>query len=336
MKPQISVIVTTYNQEKTIGRTLDSILMQQCHVPFEIVIGEDCSTDGTLSVCQKYAEMHPDIIRVMANKPNKGIINNYFDCILAAQGEYIADCAGDDFWIDPLKLEKEVTILEQHPDVTLVHTDWNSYNETTGTSTPSPQKPFTAPITLGQQMLEAIITQTRIPVIHLCTSLYRASVIRQALHDDSFLFRNKEFGCEDLQVAFIMALQGIIAYVPDVTLNYSQGHESISFSPNYHKQFTFARRVGDLSYYLATKYGLKSNNTERYFNIRAFELGMYAFRAYDKQLYEGTKKYIRKWVHKPSASLQLLCYVMHYPSLWRLGLQVRKVFVTVKQVLHRK
>lgn len=333
MKPQISVIVTTYNQEKTIGRTLDSILMQQCRVPFEIVIGEDCSSDGTLAVCQKYAEKHPDIIRVIANKPNKGIANNYFDCILAAQGEYIADCAGDDFWIDPLKLEKEVMILEQCPDVTLVHTDWNSYNEMTGTSTPSPQKPFTAPITSGQQMLEAIITQTRIPVIHLCTSLYRASVIRQALHDDSFLFRNKEFGCEDLQVAFIMALQGEIAYVPDVTLNYSQGHESISFSPNYHKQFTFARRVGDLSYYLATKYGIESNNTEHYFNVRAFELGMYAFRAYDEQLYEEAKEYIKKWVNKPSASLKLLFFVMRHPYLWRLGLQVRKVFVTVKQVL---
>ena len=152
MENLISVVVCTYNQEDTIARTLDSILMQQCHVPYEIIIGEDCSTDQTLSVCEAYASKFPDKIRLIANKPNKGIIDNYFDCILASNGQYIADCAGDDFWTDPLKLEKEVTILEQHPDVTLVHTDWHIYNETTGSSTPSAPKPFTAPVTPGKQM----------------------------------------------------------------------------------------------------------------------------------------------------------------------------------------
>ena len=79
MEELISVIVCTYNQESTIGRTLDSILMQQCHLPIEIVIGEDCSTDSTLAVCQDYARRFPDQIRLFANPQNKGIIDNYFD-----------------------------------------------------------------------------------------------------------------------------------------------------------------------------------------------------------------------------------------------------------------
>ena len=58
----------------------------------------------------------------------KGIIDNYFDTLLDCRGRYIADCAGDDFWIDPLKLEKEVNILEQHPEVTLVHTAFNYFD----------------------------------------------------------------------------------------------------------------------------------------------------------------------------------------------------------------
>lgn len=336
MENLISVVVCTYNQEGTIARTLDSVLMQQCHVPYEIIIGEDCSTDSTRAICETYANKYPDKIRLITNKENKGLLNNYFDCILACKGQYIADCAGDDFWVDPQKLEKEVTILEQHPDVTLVHTNWHSYHETTGTSIPSPQKPFTAPVTPGKDMLEAIITQTRIPVIHLCTSLYRASVIRQALLEDPFMFRNKEFGCEDIQVAFVMALQGKIAYVPDVTLYYSQGQETISFSLSHQKQFTFARRVGDLSHYLATKYGIENNNTERYFQARAFELAMYAFRVFDQQLFQETIVHTGKWVRKPSMSLRLLFFIMRYPWLWRIGLQVRKVFVTAKQVLRRK
>lgn len=336
MENLISVIVITYNQETTIARSLDSILMQQCHVPYEIVIGEDCSTDHTRAICEKYAAQHPDKIRLLANPENKGIIDNYFDCILAGRGQYIADCAGDDFWIDPLKLEKEVSILEQHPDVTLVHTDWNSYDETTGVSTPSPKKPFTDPFTPGHDMLESIITQTRVPVVHLCTSLYRASVIRQALHDDPSFFRNKEFGCEDLTITFAMAQQGTIAYLPDVTLNYSQGHESASFSPDYHKQFLFALRVGNLSYFIATRYGIQSQATERYFNARAFELGMYAFRAYDQQLCKETEKHIKKWIHQPSASLRLLMLVMRHRCLWRLGLLVRNLFISAKQLLRKR
>jgi glucosyltransferase len=147
------------------------------------------------------------------------------------------------------------------------------------------------------------------------------------------MFHNKEFGCEDIQVAFTMALQGNIAYIPDVTLNYSQGQETISFSPDYHKQFTFARRVGDLSHYIATKHGIASDNTKLYFNARAFELGMYAFRAYDQQLYQEAKARTEKWVRKPSSSLQWLFFVMRHATLWRLGLLARKVFVSVKQVL---
>ena len=81
MENLISVVVCTYNQEATIARTLDSILMQQCHVPYEIILGEDCSTDGTLAICETYASKHPDKIRLLANKENKGLLDNYFDCI---------------------------------------------------------------------------------------------------------------------------------------------------------------------------------------------------------------------------------------------------------------
>ena len=82
----ISVVVVTYNQAGTIGRTLNSILMQRCHVPFEIVIGEDCSTDNTRDICQIYAKQYPNIIHLICNERNKGIVDNYYDCLLACRG----------------------------------------------------------------------------------------------------------------------------------------------------------------------------------------------------------------------------------------------------------
>lgn len=330
--PVISVVVCTYNQQDTIGRTLDSILMQQCHVPFEIVIGEDCSTDDTLAVCQSYADRYPDTIRLLANQQNKGVVNNYFDCVEAARGEYIADCAGDDFWTDALKLEKEVTLLKQHPEVTLVHTNWTYYNETTRTTMPSGEKPFTEPFTRGLKMAEDIIIQSGMPVIHLCTALYRRRVLMAALKDDVQMFRNPEYGCEDVQVTLIMALQGVIAYLPDVTLSYSIGHESVTTSVDHHKLFCFYRRVTSLSYYLSEKYRIRSVRTDAFFRQRLFELAMHAFRAHDKGLLKEVLDCERAWNIERTARLQLLFNIMRQPVLWTMALGVRKAVVTLKQV----
>lgn len=150
MENLISVIVITYNQELTIGRTLESILHQRCHLPLEIIIGEDASIDGTRKICETYAERYPEVVKLMEKAPNKGIMDNYFDCLLACKGKYIADCAGDDYWTDPEKLEKEVRILEREPDVTLVHTAWQYLDEQTGETLSAPPAPFPAPRTDGQ------------------------------------------------------------------------------------------------------------------------------------------------------------------------------------------
>ncbi|MBR4920773.1 MAG: glycosyltransferase [Prevotella sp.] len=334
MENKISVIVATYNQEKTIGRTLDSILMQQCHVPYEIVIGEDCSTDATLTICQQYSEQHPDVIRLFANKENKGLIDNYFDCLLACKGQYIADCAGDDFWTDPLKLEKEVTILENHPEVTLVHTDWCRYNERSKTSVKSGKTFFTTPLMDGKQLLEAIIIQTQMPVIHLCTSMYRADVIHKAMEEDEHMFRNTDFGCEDLQVAFVMAHQGMIAYIPECTLNYSQGEETVSSSKDEEKQFQFVRRVSAQSYYLSQKYDIHSVAIETFFQQRVFSLGMHAFRAYNVQLFHETRTCEKKWNSQRPLKTKFLFFVLDHKPLWIIGLVTRNVIVSLKKLFH--
>jgi len=333
MHPVISVIVCTYNQQDTIGRTLDSILMQQCHVPFEIVIGEDCSTDRTLTICQDYLRRYPDIICLLANEHNKGVVDNYFDCILACRGEYIADCAGDDFWVDPLKLEKEVSIMERHPEVTLVHTNWNSYNKHTGKTRRSPQKPFEAPFTTGKEMLEAIIIQTKVPVIHLGTSLYRNRIIRETLLTDDSQLRNKEYGCEDLQIGFLMALQGTIAYLPEVTLNYSQGGESVSYSANHQKQFCFTLRTSNLSWLLAQRHHIHTQATEQYFQQRIFALAMHAFRAHEPCLRDKTLETEQAWQCGRPLRSSLLFYIMRHHTLWRLALQVRNVVIYAKRAL---
>ena len=206
----VSVIVLAYNQQDSIARTLDSILMQKCRLPIEIVVGDDASTDGTRAVCEDYARRYPDIVRLMPAAPNKGMVDNYFDCMLACRGKYIADCAGDDYWTDPMKLDKEVEIMEADPSVTIVHTNWRTYNEDTHETKDNAVEQFPAPKTDGKLMLEAIITQTTAPVVHLCTALYRAETIKRCYAADTDLFRNKDLGCEDIQTVFMLAINGTV------------------------------------------------------------------------------------------------------------------------------
>ena len=329
MEKMISVIVCTYNQEKTIARTLDSILMQQCHVPIEIIIGEDCSTDGTRAVCKKYAELHPDTIRLIGNDHNKGVQDNYFDCMLTARGEYIGDCAGDDFWTDPLKLEKEVCILEQYPEVMLVHTDWNYYNESDGSTRPSGLQPFSTPIIQGRKILKAILTQTSRPVVHLCTSLYRKAPVLQALEEDESLFRNNMYGCEDMQVAFVLAEQGDIAYLPDVTLYYSHGHDSMSSPDNEKKQYRFKQRTTALCHYMAQRQHI---DIDKFLQLRVFAMGMHAFRLHSTELRDETLNWEKKWNVVRDGRISFLFTIMRYEWLWQLCLVIRNFIVSVKKL----
>ena len=114
---KISVAVITYNQESTIAQTLDSILCQQGDFDLELVIGEDCSTDGTWQVCNTYAERYPDVVRLLPNTHNLGITANYFRVLEACTGDYISDIAGDDYYCDNHALEKQMTYMQNHSNV---------------------------------------------------------------------------------------------------------------------------------------------------------------------------------------------------------------------------
>lgn len=115
-KIMVSVCCITYNHQEYIAQALESFLMQDTDFRYEIIIGEDHSTDETRAIIQKYASKYIDSIRVVRHSQNVGAIRNQLSVLGAARGKYIAMCDGDDFWTDPLKLQKQVDFLEAHPD----------------------------------------------------------------------------------------------------------------------------------------------------------------------------------------------------------------------------
>lgn len=135
----VSVCVLTYQHAPYIRECLDSILMQKTDFPFEIVLGEDGSTDGTGEICKEYAEKYPGIIRLLLNsRENVVYIKgrptgrwNLVNTLKNARGKYIALLEGDDYWTDPLKLQKQVNILETHDDIIACH-HWHVYKYENG------------------------------------------------------------------------------------------------------------------------------------------------------------------------------------------------------------
>jgi glycosyltransferase involved in cell wall biosynthesis len=117
----VSVLVLTYNHADYIGKALDSILAQQTDFPFEIVLGDDCSTDHTRSVIEGYMERNPGRINAKFHPQNLGNSGryNFIDTFNRCTGKYIAMLEGDDYWDDPQKLHKQVTFLEAHPDYSM-------------------------------------------------------------------------------------------------------------------------------------------------------------------------------------------------------------------------
>lgn len=116
---KVSACIITYNQEEYISQCLDGVLSQIVDFDYEIIIGEDKSTDGTLEICKKYANKHPTKITLIERSENLGMIGNWLETIMSCKGKYIALCEGDDYWTDPLKLQKQVDFLEANDEFAL-------------------------------------------------------------------------------------------------------------------------------------------------------------------------------------------------------------------------
>jgi len=136
----VSVSIITYQHADFIRQCLDSVLMQETTFPFEILLGEDDSSDGTREICQEYADKHPNLIRLfLHNREDNLVINgratgrrNLVNNLQQARGKYIALLDGDDYWTDPTKLQRQYECLENDPEAAGCFHDWLIVNEGSG------------------------------------------------------------------------------------------------------------------------------------------------------------------------------------------------------------
>lgn len=122
---KVSVAILTYNQAQYIQQCLDSVLMQVTNFDYEIVVGDDASTDSTQEILREYAAKYQEKFVLLLGEKNEGISMNYKKVLSVCKGKYIALCEGDDYWTDVHKLQEQVNFLEEHADYGFV----GSYND---------------------------------------------------------------------------------------------------------------------------------------------------------------------------------------------------------------
>lgn len=130
--PLVSVWMVTYNHRDYITQAVESVMMQKTRFDFHLYIGEDCSTDSTRDICKELYHKYPDKITLILNEKNLGAIQNarniYTACFQSGS-KYIAMLEGDDYWTDPLKLQKQVDFLEANFDYSICFHNVKIFNQ---------------------------------------------------------------------------------------------------------------------------------------------------------------------------------------------------------------
>lgn len=280
IQPLVSVSVPTYQQVKYISECLDGILMQQTSFVIEIIIGDDGSTDGTREICEKYAKRYQHKIRLF-NRDRK--LSQYVDSEgyltrfngiwnrMSARGKYLAICEGDDYWTDPLKLQKQIDFLESNSDCGLVHTNFNIVQE--------------------GQAREYKINRTIINDNNTLESLLLGKydigtltvVFRKEIYDSlPFYYITQHFLMGDLPLWLEFAKVSRITYISDCTASYRRLDNSASHSSDFNKRIKFLESTLNCRLFYAGKFKMEYLNKKI---IKNYEIAKLKFSAI-----EGTKE----------------------------------------------
>lgn len=231
---KVSIVTITYNQEGVISQTLDAILSQKTQFDFELIIGEDCSTDNTLEIVLNYRKRYPKIIKVITSDSNVGIEKNYLRCYKACNTEYVAICDGDDYWIDPLKLQKQVDFLEEHKDFGLIGTMVDYFD--------AGKKRITKGKRINKEFIEHSFENLFIEnPLTSSTVLFKGELLTQFLK----LYKNNKEqldGFIDYSLWMFFANKMKVAELKDVTCMYRISDNNISRNEDFKKAWQYRRR----------------------------------------------------------------------------------------------
>lgn len=233
-----SVVMTTYNHENYIRKAIEGVLMQKTNFPIELIIGEDCSNDNTRNIVLEYENKYPLIIKLLLSEKNLGMTENYIRTVQATTGKYIAFCEGDDYWTDPLKLQKQVDFMEANEDCSLCY-----HTIRVKTADGSRKDYFFGPRNISEPTkynLEDFIKANNKIGIRTSAMMIRSEVVLNAMKWQI------QSPVGDLSLQLYCGLKGKYGYLPDEMAVYNRGNPG-AWSANYHSAEWRLKQIHDLN-----------------------------------------------------------------------------------------
>ncbi|MBN1186218.1 MAG: glycosyltransferase [Bacteroidales bacterium] len=252
MYPLVSICCLTYNHEPYIRQCIEGFRMQITNFPIEILIHDDASTDGTAKIIMEYEKKYPDIIKPIYQKENQYSQLRTISATYQfprALGKYIAICEGDDYWTDPYKLQIQVDFLEENPDYTLIHSDFNTIN-LNGSITKDTYREkkqhhdfqyFTRDALLGKYLIAT------------CTVCALSIYVKKALKEYPELFDSR-WVTGDFQLWYILATFGKIKYLNQSLAAYRVLSGSVAHPVTFDKKYMYIQNKHKLLLFLNKKF----------------------------------------------------------------------------------
>ena len=273
-KIMVSIHCITYNQSKFIGQCIDSFMMQNCNFDIEVLIHDDCSTDGTKEIVEEYAKKYPNIIKPFFEEEKQYSKGRLIDVIRKlynnCKGTYVALCEGDDYWTDPYKLQKQVDFLEAHPEYSgcfhPVKVHWEN-GKTQDSVYPTKEMIKDKKFITKDDLLKMNYIQTNSVVYRWLFDVKNM----QELIPDGIL-------PGDWYLHLLFAQYGNIAYLPDVMAVYRKHNGGIWFDE---KNRILKYGLENLKFYYCVWKNF-ANSSEEYLNIYVLPLLKATFEIYLK------------------------------------------------------
>jgi glycosyltransferase involved in cell wall biosynthesis len=249
MTPIVSVIILTYNHSNYIAQAIQSVLEQKADFDFEILIGDDCSTDGTCEIVNSFISKYPNLLKAIRSDHNVGAIRNEKRLIDASKGKYIAFLEGDDYWTDTLKLQKQVDFLEANPEYGLVHGDVNHFYENTKKTEFNVNKSSKNIKKDGDVFFE--ILKPNPLFIKTATVCFRKNLIK---HFDYELAIKEKWPLTDLPLWLDISFHSKVHYIDETLAEYRLLDESASRFNSPKKKYQFHKDLIKIKKYYIEKY----------------------------------------------------------------------------------
>jgi glycosyltransferase involved in cell wall biosynthesis len=306
----------TYNHAPYIAQAIEGVLQQKTDFPFELVIGEDCSTDGTRKIVFEYQKKYRDIIRVITTDKNVGMRKNGYRTTKACRGKYIAFCEGDDYWHRPDKLQLQVNYMESHPECGLVCSSYDLYNLKSRKRIKNCIKYHNWEIPKSPGIADFLERRGAMAWGFLtCTIMVRRALCEQIIESDPSLYQSDKFLRGDTQLWAEIANVAFVHYIPESLATYNITDESATRSADIRKSLRLQINDAELGLYLCDKYNLPAAVRNKQEALWGNGLLRLAFYTRSKELADEArrKKKIftwKEWLQYYGAKNQVFYYVI--------------------------